>query len=201
MKPPFQHQQQQRMQRERMMGAAWQEKQKAKKFKKEQAQKPQFTAASKFNQVAAEVEKLKKSLSAGKLTQKQFEDRLASLMFQDENGTWWMVGAETGGWYYYDGSNWLAGAPLGVQSVTGGKSKGVSRGAKTSSFMDRLSAFFNAIFTFVIGMAVTIGLGLVAGDFVAEFENDTLPFIVLGVIWLGGFILVSRETQKRWRGE
>lgn len=196
---PFQ-QQQQRMQRERMMGAAWQEQQKAKMREKELEKAPQFTAASKFKQVAAEVEKLKKSLASGKMTQTQFEDRLASLMFQDENGIWWMVGAETGGWYYYDGSNWLPGSPLGVQQAGKAKSKGVSKGVKPDSFMGRLSAMFNAVLTFVIGMAAVVIFGLVAGNFTAEFENDTLPFIVLGVIWVGGFILVARETQKRWRG-
>jgi hypothetical protein len=188
------------MQRDRMMGKAWQDQQRAKKAKKERKRSPGVSIQSKFDQVEAEVENLKELLSTGKLTEEQFVDRLASLMFQDERGTWWMVGAETGGWYYYDGANWVPGAPSGNLSISAEDSKGMSHGDKPASLRGRLSSMWNAFWTFVIGLAVVGIFGFVAGSLVAEIENQYWPFIASGAIWVGGFILVTREARKKWYG-
>lgn len=198
MKPPFQ-QQQQRMQRDRMRGAAWQEQQKPKKGKKDRAQVPGIAVGNKFNQVEAEVEKLKKALTAGKLTGTQFEERLNSLMFQDSSGIWWMVGAETGGWYYYDGSNWMPGVQLPGQTSAQPISSKVSSGTQSASFMKRLSVKIEAIFIFSSGMIFVGIFGFIAGEITSEWENFLLPFLVTGVIWIGGFIIVFREARKKWR--
>jgi len=32
-------------------------------------------------------------------------------MIQDEQGRWWMIGYETGQWYYHDGTKWVRGEP------------------------------------------------------------------------------------------
>jgi hypothetical protein len=204
MKPPFQHQQQQqqRMQRDRMRGAAWQEQQNAKRRKKDRgAQVPGIPVGNKFNKIEAEVEKLKKSLAAGKLTETQFEERLNSLMFQDSSGIWWMVGAETGDWYYYDGSNWVPAIPSQAQIPGQPISSGVSSGPQSTSFMKRLSLKIEAIVIFGFGMAFVGYFGLVVGEIIAGFENQYWPFIGVGAIWIGGLFLISREARKKWRGE
>ena len=117
MKPQWQQQQeqmrqQQEQQRRQMEMAAWQQQQEA------QTQKPPPDTTSRekeqFARVEREVAKLRQDLVAGRLTEEQFKARLKELMVQDEQGTWWMMGAETGNWYRYDGTNWVQAIPPGL---------------------------------------------------------------------------------------
>ncbi|MBN1218008.1 MAG: PD40 domain-containing protein [Anaerolineae bacterium] len=43
---------------------------------------------------------------AGKIDETTFVSRVDSLQFQDEWGRYWMMGAQTGAWHYYDGQTW-----------------------------------------------------------------------------------------------
>lgn len=47
----------------------------------------------------------------GRITESQFDAALRDLALQDTQGTYWMIGANTGAWYYFDGTNWLPGDP------------------------------------------------------------------------------------------
>lgn len=67
-----------------------------------------------FVRVEQEVARLRQELVAGRLTEEQFKARLKELMVQDEQGTWWMVGAETGTWYHHNGTNWMQAVPPGL---------------------------------------------------------------------------------------
>jgi len=62
-----------------------------------------------FSKVEAEFKKLKGQFEAGALTEAEIKARLADLMIQDEQGRWWMIGYETGQWYYHDGEKWVRG--------------------------------------------------------------------------------------------
>jgi hypothetical protein len=64
-----------------------------------------------FSQVEAEFQKLKAQFKAGTITEAEFKARLQDLMIQDEQGCWWMIGYETGQWYYHDGEKWVRGEP------------------------------------------------------------------------------------------
>ena len=63
----------------------------------------------------AEIERqfrtLKKQFEAGAVNETQFKAKLADLMFQDEQGRWWMIGYETGQWYRHDGEQWVRSDP------------------------------------------------------------------------------------------
>lgn len=48
---------------------------------------------------------------AGKMDQAGFLAAVDSLAFQDEWGRYWMIGAESGSWYYYDGRAWQPAEP------------------------------------------------------------------------------------------
>ncbi len=64
-----------------------------------------------FSQVEVEFERLKAQFEAGAFTEAEFKARLEDLMIQDEQGRWWMIGFETGQWYYHDGQKWVQSEP------------------------------------------------------------------------------------------
>jgi hypothetical protein len=41
------------------------------------------------------------------------------MMVQDGQGRWWMIGYETGQWYYHDGEKWVSGTPTTSTGPTG----------------------------------------------------------------------------------
>jgi hypothetical protein len=64
-----------------------------------------------FSQVEGEFERLKAQFEAGAFTEAEFKARLEDLMIQDEQDRWWMIGFETGQWYYHDGQKWVQSEP------------------------------------------------------------------------------------------
>lgn len=54
---------------------------------------------------------LKGKLAVGQISEDEFKREMETLRFQDLQGNWWMIGAQSGRWYYYDGSRWLLGQP------------------------------------------------------------------------------------------
>lgn len=56
--------------------------------------------------------KLRGQFDTGRISQEQFDEKLRELMVQDAQGRYWMLGADSGKWYYYDGANWVHGDPL-----------------------------------------------------------------------------------------
>lgn len=62
-------------------------------------------------QMQARFFELKGKLAVGQLTDQEFKHELEKLRFQDPHGRWWMIGAQSGRWYYYDGARWLLGDP------------------------------------------------------------------------------------------
>jgi len=56
-----------------------------------------------FAQVETRFKELKGKYDAGALTEEEFKAQLQELMIQDEQGRWWIIGYETGQWYYHDG--------------------------------------------------------------------------------------------------
>lgn len=62
-------------------------------------------------QMQARFFELKGKLAVGQITEQEFKHELEKLRFQDPHGRWWMIGAQSGRWYYYDGARWLLGDP------------------------------------------------------------------------------------------
>jgi len=54
---------------------------------------------------------LKGKLDVGVITEEQFKAQVQQLRFQDKQGRWWMLGAQSGKWYAYDGTRWIPGQP------------------------------------------------------------------------------------------
>src|SRR5262245_44389283 len=55
---------------------------------------------------------LRGQFDTGRISQQQFEEKLRAQMVQDARGRYWMLGADSGKWYFYDGQNWVQGDPL-----------------------------------------------------------------------------------------
>ena len=68
-------------------------------------------AADKFKHAEEEYFKLRGQFDTKRITQEQFDEKLRALMVQDEQGRYWMLGADSGKWYYYDGAKWVQGDP------------------------------------------------------------------------------------------
>ena len=64
-----------------------------------------------FAQVEAKFKELKKEYEVGAITEEELKAQLEDLMIQDDEGRWWMIGYETGQWYYYDGEKWVQAEP------------------------------------------------------------------------------------------
>ncbi|MBI4672563.1 MAG: hypothetical protein HY741_12970 [Chloroflexi bacterium] len=69
-----------------------------------------------FTKVEEEYFRLKGKLAAGRITREQFDAALKSLMFQDAQGRWWMMGADSGKWFVHDGQTWVEAEPYAVSS-------------------------------------------------------------------------------------
>jgi hypothetical protein len=62
---------------------------------------------------------LRGRLDAGKITPQEYQARLRDLRVTDAGGGKWMIGGQTGRWYFFDGKNWVQGAPSRPGPTTG----------------------------------------------------------------------------------
>ena len=65
-----------------------------------------MSCAEPFQRVEDEYYRLKGKYATGRLTEEEFDQALKDLVFQDAQGRYWIVGAETGEWYASDGGAW-----------------------------------------------------------------------------------------------
>lgn len=68
-----------------------------------------------FKKVESEFIQLRKDYQKEKITEREFKDRLKQLRLTDKNGRCWTIGAKTGKWYYYDGTDWVEADPPTLQ--------------------------------------------------------------------------------------
>ncbi len=67
--------------------------------------------ARNFKAVELSFSRLKKQYHRGEISREQFAESLKKLRLLDNEGRCWMLGAQTGRWYYYDGQQWIQSAP------------------------------------------------------------------------------------------
>jgi len=65
----------------------------------------------KFKEIEKEFHKLKDKYTKGIIDREEFRKELEKLMLRDEEGKYWMIGIQTGKWYYYDGEKWVQSPP------------------------------------------------------------------------------------------
>jgi hypothetical protein len=194
--------QQQEQLRQRQMGDAWMEQQKARARKPRPDVLPQ--EKDRFAQVEGEVARLRQEMVAGRLTEEQFKARLRELMVQDAQGTWWMVGAETGGWYRHDGANWVRADRPGRVALRAAPQPVVRSIAPVKTKPRR----FWGIVALLFGLALTFGAGMAVGALTHEMLYDSfydiayaVSLVCAGAVWLGGLVYSVRWARKIWRRE
>jgi hypothetical protein len=64
-----------------------------------------------FQEVAETFSSLKAKFQAGEISRQQFIDEMKKLRLKDDQGRYWMIGAQTGKWYYFDGRDWIQAEP------------------------------------------------------------------------------------------
>jgi tetratricopeptide (TPR) repeat protein len=64
-----------------------------------------------FRDAESQFRRLKAQLDAGEMDADEFEVQLRHLQVIDEQGRYWMIGAQSGLWYFYDGAKWVASEP------------------------------------------------------------------------------------------
>jgi len=68
-----------------------------------------------FRSIEEEVKRLKKKLYEKKISREEFIKELKKLRLKDDEGRFWMVGAQSGKWYYFDGKEWIQAKPPSFQ--------------------------------------------------------------------------------------
>lgn len=63
-----------------------------------------------FEQARAEYSRLRQAYDQRQISAEEYGRRVQSLQVQD-NGTYWAIDGNNGGWLRYDGSNWVPGQP------------------------------------------------------------------------------------------
>jgi len=64
-----------------------------------------------FSQVNDAFATLKAKFQTGEISRQEFIDEMKKLRIRDDEGRFWMIGAQTGKWYYFDGKEWIQSEP------------------------------------------------------------------------------------------
>jgi hypothetical protein len=67
--------------------------------------------ADQFREVEETFQALREKFNDHKISQREFIDTLKSLRIKDPDGRFWMIGAQTGKWYYFEGNDWVQAEP------------------------------------------------------------------------------------------
>lgn len=54
---------------------------------------------------------LKRKFQAGEISRQEFIEEMKKLRLKDEQGRFWMIGAQSGKWYFFDGKDWVQSEP------------------------------------------------------------------------------------------
>ncbi len=60
---------------------------------------------------------LRQAFEAGEMDAEAFQTAVDALQTQDDYGRYWVIGAETGTWYYYDGAEWTQADPRDADTL------------------------------------------------------------------------------------
>ena len=72
---------------------------------------------SQFRDVETSFHVLRRKFREREISRREFIDQLKKLRIRDDRGHFWMIGAQTGKWYFFDGKEWVQAAPLVSEEV------------------------------------------------------------------------------------
>jgi len=70
---------------------------------------------SQFKDLEEAFHQLKNQFERRKISRSEFVAEMKKLRFKDEDGRFWMIGAQSGRWYYFDGKDWIQSEPPSLQ--------------------------------------------------------------------------------------
>lgn len=66
---------------------------------------------SSFKDVETAFQSLRRQFREKEISRREFIDRLKKLRLRDSQGRFWMIGAQSGKWYFFDGRDWVLSDP------------------------------------------------------------------------------------------
>ena len=66
---------------------------------------------STFKETERAFQSLRRQFRGKEISRREFIDRLKKLRLRDSQGRFWMIGAQSGKWYFFDGSDWVPSDP------------------------------------------------------------------------------------------
>jgi hypothetical protein len=66
---------------------------------------------SQFHDIESAFQVLRRQFRGKEISRREFIDQLKKLRIRDNQGRFWMIGAQTGKWYYFDGKEWIQSQP------------------------------------------------------------------------------------------
>ncbi len=70
-----------------------------------------------FREVENAFQVLRQRFRDREISRREFIDQLKKLRLRDDQGRFWMIGAQTGRWYYFDGKEWVQAEPPADSAV------------------------------------------------------------------------------------
>jgi len=70
---------------------------------------------AKFKDVEAVFSRMKRRFRGGEISKREFIDSLKQLRIKDEEGRFWMIGPQSGKWYYFEGKDWVQSSPPSIR--------------------------------------------------------------------------------------
>jgi hypothetical protein len=64
-----------------------------------------------FGEAEAAFLALRRKFRSKQISRREFIDQLKTLRLRDSQGRFWMIGAQSGKWYFFDGREWVQSAP------------------------------------------------------------------------------------------
>jgi hypothetical protein len=64
-----------------------------------------------FGEVETSFLALRRKFRSNEISRREFIDQLKKLRLRDSQGRFWMIGAQSGKWYFFDGREWVQSAP------------------------------------------------------------------------------------------
>jgi len=72
--------------------------------------------SSPFKDVEVSFRVLRRQFREKEISRREFIDRLKKLRLRDDQGRFWMIGAQSSKWYYFDGKEWVRSEPPSEQA-------------------------------------------------------------------------------------
>jgi hypothetical protein len=128
---------------------------------------PRFAAAAKT------YEALRALLEAGRLTRDGYLAELQKLIFQDATGNSWMLGAESGQWYWHEGNQWVRRDPPDVEPRVPAPSPPASKPPAPKGRSGTLSLLWGAAAFLVVLLTGVFSAGSMLAARLAGFASGS----------------------------